>query len=141
MRRLPMFVALFALFGCTDSPPDFKLGPTDANIVGSFNLAYSNGQPLPILARLTTAEEWDMTSDQLVIAADNTWNETSKYTVTTFATGGVSSQQTASSGTYSIGNNQINFVITAGGTGGFNGSVNGNTLTLVYNGGHFLYTR
>jgi hypothetical protein len=141
MRRLPMLVALVALFGCAESPPAFTLGPTDANVVGSFALAYSNGQPLPILARLTSVEEWDMTSDQLVIAADNTWNETSNYKVTSFLTGGVSAQQTGSSGTYSIANNQINFVITVGGTGGFNGSVSGNTLTLLYNGGRFLYTR
>jgi len=83
----------------------------------------------------------DMTSDQLIIRADLTWSETSNYKVTTFQTGGISAQQTSSSGTYAIADSKINFVMTNGGTATYTGSVSGNTLTMIYNGGHFIYTR
>jgi hypothetical protein len=134
-------VSLVALLGCGSDANEFMLAPTDANVVGTFNLTVSNGRVLPIIARLTVDEEWDMTSDQLVISANNTWTETSNYKVTTFQTGALSMQQTMSSGTYSIADSKINFVMTVGGTGTFIGSVTGNTLALVYNGGHFFYSR
>ena len=82
-----------------------------------------------------------MTSDQLIIRADLTWSETSNYKVTTFQTGGISTQQTSSSGTYAIADSKINFVMTNGGNATYTGSVSGNTLTMIYNGGHFIYTR
>jgi len=141
MRRIVLAVSLVALAGCAGDTPPFTLGPTDANVVGTFSLTNSNGRLLPIVARLTTEEEWDMTSDQLIIRADLTWSETSNYKVTTFQTGGISAQQTSSSGTYAIADNKINFVMTNGGTATYTGSVGGNTLTMIYNGGHFIYTR
>jgi len=134
-------VSLVALFGCGGDTSEFVLGPTDANVIGAFNLTNSNGNVLPIVARLTPDEEWDMTSDQLVISANNTWTETSNYKVTTYQTGAISTQQTVSSGTYTVADSKINFVMTVGGNGTFVGSVTGNTLALVYNGGHFFYTR
>ena len=141
MRRLPLLMSLVALLGCGGASSEFVLAPTDANVVGTFNLTVSNGNVLPIVARLTADDEWDMTSDQLVMSADNTWTETSTYQVTTFLTGALTQQQTTSSGTYSIADSKITFVMTAGGTGTFIGSVTGNTLALVYNGGHFFYSR
>ena len=141
MRRIAFLVSLVALAGCAGDTPEFTLGPTDANVVGTFSLTNSNGRLLPIVARLTTEEEWDMTSDQLIIRADLTWSETSNYKVTTFQTGGISAQQTSSSGTYEIADSKINFVMTNGGTATYTVSVSGNTLTMIYNGGHFIYTR
>jgi hypothetical protein len=142
MRRLTLLVSLVALVGCGDSTPqEAVLGPTETNVVGTFALRTSNGKLLPLIIRLTVDEEWDLTSDALVIGADNTWTETTNYRITTFATGAITTQSTASSGTYSIGNSQIKFVMTTGGTGNFTGSVSGNTLSLLYNGGHFVYSR
>jgi hypothetical protein len=133
-------VSLAVLSSC-GGEREFTLGPTDANVVGTFALTYSNGRILPLVARITADEEWDMTSDQLIIRADLTWSETSTYRVTAFVTGGVATQQTGSSGTYSIVDSKINFVMTVGGTAMYTGSVSGNTLTMVYNGGHFIYVR
>jgi hypothetical protein len=142
MRRLATALSLALICGCgSDAVVDPTLGPTDANVVGTFLLTASNGRSLPLVARLTSDEEWDLTSDQFVIVADNTWNELTSYRVTTFATGAVSTQQSVSSGTYSIANNQINFVMTVGGSTSFTGSVTGKTLALLYNGGQFLYSR
>ena len=141
MRRIALLMSLVLAAGCVGDTAEFTLGPTDANVVGTYSLTLSNGRLLPIIARLTADEEWDMTADQLVINADLTWTETSSYQVTSFATGGISTQQTASSGTYAIVDSKINFVMTVGGTATYTGSVTGNTLKMVYNGGQFVYTR
>ena len=141
MRRIALVFSLVALSACGSEATTFTLGPTDANVVGTFSLTNSNGRVLPLIARLTAEEEWDMTSDQLIILADLTWSETSSYKVTTFQTGGISTQQTAASGTYSIVDSKINFVMTVGGSAMYTGSVSGNTLTMIYNGGHFIYSR
>jgi len=141
VRRIAFLVSLVALAGCAGDTPEFTLGPTDANVVGTFSLTNSNGRVLPIVARLTAEEEWDMTSDQLIIRADLTWSETSNYKVTTFLTGGIATQQTSSSGTYTIADSKINFVMTVGGSAMYTGSVTGNILSMIYNGGHFIYTR
>jgi len=134
-------VSLVALTACGSDAVEFTLGPTDANVVGTFSLTNSNGRILPIVARLTGEEEWDMTADQLTLLADLTWTETSTYKVTTFQTGAISTQQTMASGTYSIVDGKINFVMTVGGSGMYTGSVSGNILSMIYNGGHFIYTR
>jgi hypothetical protein len=141
VRRIALVVSLVVASACGSDAAEFTLGPTDANVVGTFALTNSNGHVLPIVARLTLDEEWDMTSDQLIIRSDLTWSETSTYKVTTLVTGAISTQQTASSGTYSISDNKINFVMTVGGSATYTGSVSGNTLTMIYNGGHFIYTR
>ena len=133
--------SLVALSACGSDAAEFTLGPTDANVVGTFSLTNSNGRLLPIVARLTGEEEWDMTSDQLTLLADLTWTETSTYKVTTFQTGGISTQQTMASGTYAIVDSKINFVMTVGGSAMYTGSVTGNILSMIYNGGHFIYTR
>jgi len=141
VRRIALMVSLVALSACGADAVEFTLGPTDANVVGTFSLTNSNGRILPIVARLTSEEEWDMTADQLTLLADLTWTETSTYKVTTFQTGGISTQQTTASGTYSIVDSKINFVMTVGGSAMYTGSVTGNILSMIYNGGHFIYTR
>jgi len=141
MRRLSLLLSLLVAVGCAADVTDPALAPTDANVVGTFSLTSSNGRLLPIIARLTSDEEWDLTSDQFVIGADNTWTETTTYLITSFATAGTSTQFSTSSGTYAISNNTINFVMTVGGMAGFTGSVTGKTLSLLYNGGSFIYSR
>jgi hypothetical protein len=141
VRRLALLLAFVVAAGCSDSVTDPVLNPTDANIAGTYNLATANGHLLPIVARLTADDEWDITSDQIVIAADSTWTETTNYRITTFGTGVVSTQAGISSGTYSIANRQINFIMTVGGTATFTGSVTGNNLSLLFNGGQFSYTK
>ena len=68
-------------------------------------------------------------SDAIVIAADNTWNETTNYHVFALSDGDASDHaDSVVSGTYTIANGEINFTMTAGGTATFIGSVTGNTL-------------
>jgi hypothetical protein len=140
MRRLSLLLSALAILGCSSDKDQLTLPKTDADVVGSYSLTSSNGRSLPFIVLLTTDEEWDMTSDQFVILADNTWSETTNYQITT-STGAMRTSSTQAGGTYSIANGQINFTMTSGGTGGFTGSVTGNILSLLFNGGHFLYSK
>lgn len=141
MRRLSLLLSALVVLGCggSDSQP-LTLGPTDANVAGTYALTSSNGRPLPLVAFVTAEEEWDMASDQFIIGADGTWSETTNYIVTTLSTGATRTTASQSVGTYAIANAQINFTITQGAIQ-FTGSVSGTYLSVLFNGGHFIYQR
>ena len=142
MRRLSLLLSALVVLGCSsDSSERLTLPLTDANVVGTYSLTSSNGRSLPFIVLLTADEEWDITSDQFVIAGDNTWSETTNYLITSAATGGTRTSSTQAAGTYAISNGQINFAMTAGGNTPFTGSVTGTILSLLFNGGHFLYSK
>jgi hypothetical protein len=140
MQRACLLLSAAVILGCSSDSQTVTLGPTDTNIAGTYNLTASNGHSLPVIAFFTATEEWDMTSDQFVIGGDNTWSETTNYVVTAIATGATRTTSSQSTGTYAIANRQINFTITTGNVL-FTGSVSGNTLSVLFNGGQFLYVR
>jgi hypothetical protein len=141
MRRLPLLLLMGGLLSCQTASDTFELGPTDANVSGTFALTTINGGVLPVLARLSSIEEWDLAADTLRISSDSTWTETSFYNVTTLADGTVSQSQSIASGVYVVVDKQINFTMRVGGTASFIGAVQGSTLTLVFNDNHFVYLR
>jgi hypothetical protein len=142
MRRvLLVLLATAGLIGCEAAADDFVLGPTDADVSGTFALKDINGGLLPVLARQTTTERWDLTADTMVVAGDSTWVETSRYMVTTVNGGATRQEQTQASGVYRITNAQIAFTMRVGGTSTFTGSVQGNALIVVFNDTPFTYTR
>ena len=141
MRRLSYLAAILALLGCGHDSEEPTLAPTDANVAGSYALSTANGRLLPIIVSLTADAEWDLSADNFVISTDNTWTDTTTYAVKSFTAGTVTTQQTGATGTYAIANGQINFTMITGGTATFSGSVTGNTLSLLFNGGHFVYSR
>ena len=141
MRRLTGTLLAIVLAGCGSSAADLTLAPTDTTVAGTFNLTTANGIELPIVATRTLSEEYDLAGDQLVLDASGTWTETTSYTVIELNDNSQSTTTSVTSGTYSISNKQIVFVRTVGGAATFTGSVTGNVLSLLYNGGHFLYTR
>ena len=141
MRRISLLLSALVVLGCSNDSESLTLPTTDVNVVGTYSLTSSNGRSLPFTVLLTADEQWLITSDQFVIAGDNTWSETTNYLITTLSTGSTRTSSTQASGTYAISNGQINFTMTAGGSTPFTGSVTGNILSLLFNGGHFLYTR
>ena len=142
MRRFSLFLVAAAVgCGAAAAGADLTLGPTDANVTGTFNLQTSNGLLLPVSFILNQAQEWSLVADQIILSADNTWVETSTFIVTDLSTGVKTNTQSLVSGTYSVASGQINFVMTVGGTTTFTGSVTGNTLSLVLNGGRYVYSR
>ena len=74
MRRYAiLLLAATGLAGCQTASNDFVLGPTDADVTGTFGLSSINGGPLPIVAQVTTTDEWDLTADTLRISGDSTF--------------------------------------------------------------------
>jgi hypothetical protein len=141
MRLSVVLLLLATLTACQTATDDFELGPTDADVSGTFSLTSINGGGLPIIARLTTTDRWDLSADTLRISSDSTWTETSFYNVTSLADGSVTKSQSIASGVYVITDKQINFTMRVGGTATFIGAVQTNVLTLVFNDAHFVYVR
>jgi hypothetical protein len=142
MRRAALLVSALVVLGCSsDNSDPLTLPITDTNVVGNYALTSSNGRSLPYTVLLTADEQWVITSDQFVIAADNTWSETTNYLITALSTGGTRTSSTQASGGYAISSGQINFTMTTGGTKSFIGSVTGSILSLLFDGGHFLYSK
>ena len=142
MRRIALLLSALVVLGCSsDNSDELTLPLTDADVAGTYSLTSSNGRSLPFTVLLTADEQWIITSDQFVIASDNTWSETTNYLITALSTGGTRTSATQASGGYAISKGQINFTMTTGGTTPFTGSVTGNVLSLLFNGGHFLYSK
>jgi hypothetical protein len=141
MRRSVLLLMVVSLTACQTATDTFELGPTDANVSGTFALTTINGGVLPVIARLTTTDRWDLTADTLRISGDSTWTETSFYSVTSLADGSITKSQSIASGVYVVADKQINFTMRVGGTATFIGAVQTNTLTLVFNDAHFVYLR
>ncbi len=144
MRRFSslLIATTVAVAGCMSGHDDtLTLPTTDLNVTGSFALVLAGGSSLPLLAGYTTTQEVDLVADTLVISSPNTWVETSYYVLTSEADLSTSTAQTAASGTYSIANGQIAFVMLVGGTSTFSGAVSGNALSVVYNGSSYLYSK
>jgi hypothetical protein len=141
MRRSVLLLMALGLAACQTAADDFELGPTDANLSGTFALTTINGGVLPVVARLTTTDRWDLAADTLRISGDSTWTETSFYSVTALSDGSITKSQSIASGVYVVTGKQINFTMRVGGTATFIGAVQGTTLTLVFNDAHFVYLR
>src|SRR5262249_30927205 len=143
VRRIAMLLVPVLVAACLSTDDtSLSLDPTDANVAGSFALSTINGGPLPVIATVTTTQEFDLASDTIAIASAGTWSETSVYTVTLLSDGSRSTMVTMIGGTYTIAQQQINFVQTTGqGTVSFAGSVKGTRLTVVFGGSQFIYNR
>ena len=144
MRRVLLLLLSTLAAACLSAPTDATppLDPTDANVAGSFSLTTINGGVLPVLVSITSVQESDLTSDTVSIASDGTWSEATVLRVTQLSDNTTSTSVTVISGTYTIANQQINFLQTsAGGSLAFAGSVKGDRLTIVYAGSQFVYAR
>ena len=146
MRRSCLIVAactaVVALAACNnDNSPQFTLPTTDADVAGTFNLTSANGRALPYTAAVNGNQQLDVTADEIVIAANNTWVDTTHYVLTDLLSGTAAPDSGASAGTYTIANGQIQFVMTMGGTSIFSGAVTGSKLTVLFNGQPFIYSR
>jgi hypothetical protein len=143
MRRLVIAVAAMVALGC-GSADDFvpTLPVTSTDVVGDFVLRTANGNELPFVAfTTTTGDAWELASDKMFLKSDGQWSESTLYVVHKLSDGSSNSNETVVSGTYTIANGQINFVMTQGGTEKFAGSVIGTELRLLFNGRLFVYTK
>jgi len=143
MRALCCLVlAAAVVVGCEQGTSvDTSLPATSSDVVGAFALVSANGTAPPFAAFATSTQQWTLVTDSVTIASNNTWSEATKYFVTLTADGTTTTQFSVVGGTYTIANGLINFTMTQGGSDKFTGSLTGNTLTIVYTGKRFVYTR
>lgn len=143
MRRPTVLAAalVLAVGACKTEKADLTLPVTETNVTGTFNLTLANGSLLPFTALITNTEVWTMVADKIVIAANNTWVDSTNYTVLNRNDGTTAPRSTATAGTWGIANSQINFVMTTGGTAVFIGAVVGNSLSVNFNNQRYQYSR
>jgi hypothetical protein len=107
MRRsfLTTFVLAAALLsGCGS---DKSTGPTQASIVGTWNLESVNGTPLPYVFQ-TTPTKLEVLSEQFVVDADGTFTDES--TVREMDGSTVTTQTSTDAGTYSLNGTAVEFL-------------------------------
>jgi len=113
MRRLAMFALASTMAACSlDST-----GP-NGSVTGSYTLRTINGQSLPY----TFQSGRRLTSDQLTLYSDGTYDDVSQYSNGT---------STFDEGDYTSNNGAITFYSTSGDT--YQGSVSGDVLTQIVN--------
>jgi hypothetical protein len=143
MRALSCLLVAAVVVACGGStePVDVSLSPTSTDVAGAFNLVSANGTAPPFAAFSTTTADWTLVADTVTITAPNTWTEATKYFVTNRSDNSTSTQYTVVAGTYEISNGRINFTMTQGGSTVFPGSVTGSSLTIIFMGKRFIYTK
>jgi len=144
MRTLALIAAVglaVASAACSVDKPDLTLPTTDANVVGSFNLVTADNHLLPFIAIITSTEAWELDADRIVLASDNTWVDSTAYTVQDLSSSSIGPKVTVATGTYAIADGLITFTKTSGGSGIFTGSVFSNSLAVNSAGKRYLYTR
>lgn len=145
MRRLiTLFLGIagVAIVGCsTNDSGTLALAPTDSVVTGTYILQLANGNPVPFAAFQTATDLWAIAGEKIVLSPDLTWSDTTNYQVISLLNGNERDTLSTSAGTYSLGNNQINFLTTSNGTASYVGSVSGNVLDVRFQGSRFVYTR
>src|SRR5689334_10768866 len=122
MRRIVPLVAAMTLVGCINTiDTSVSLPNTETDVAGRFALTSANGQALPIVAQTTPLAQVSLVGDTMVITAAGGWTETATYHVDSLASVGSSTQTGVTTGTWTIANQQINFITTGGGSASFNG--------------------
>lgn len=126
--RLALTLALTGIVaaGCDDSS-----GPGD-DIDGNYSLRTINGAVLPfVLLQIDTQFKAEVTSGQLELRNDGTFNETLTFRVT--EDGDTRTETDVTSGTWSQFGNQITFswVDPEEGPESWNGTLQGSTITFI----------
>lgn len=137
MRRLVALVVLFGAFACGSSS-DSSTGPAAIVVTGAWQLKTVNGTALPFGSTSGTVKT-EITGDALSLNADGTWSEATNYRVTQGVT--VTTTIGASIGVYRSTNGAVQFTQTTPSSSTFNGTVSGNTLTVLLGAGTFVYQR
>jgi hypothetical protein len=121
------------LFAGCDS--DDSTGPTQASVVGMWNLTTVNGAVLPFTIQSTPKIE--VLSDQLVVSANGTFTEATQTRTTNGTT--VTLETVPDGGTYSLNGTAVTFIFTDGSTGA--GTVSGTTLIVAFPGVSLVYQK
>lgn len=117
MRRFLLVAAALCLAACTDNN---STAPT-TNLIGTYQLRTINGQNLPF----TFSDGSTIESDQLSLNSDGTYSDVAQFS---------DGELVAEQGFWNNSNGTIFFQSTTG-AGNYQGSVSGNVLTEIFQGG------
>jgi hypothetical protein len=142
VRRLAILFLAASVVACSDDVQSgLTLPTTDANVTGTFNLSFANGQPLPYTAQVSQTQITTINSDKIVILANNSWVDTTNYAYVNRIDGSAITKGSATAGTWTITNGQIQFTMTTGGASTFVGAVVNNSLQVDFNKIRYVYSR
>jgi hypothetical protein len=131
MRRFILAMGTLALFACGDSTGVVQ------NVNGTYDLKTVNGSPLPFTISLPGDIVLEQVTSDVITASNGTFTDVTIYRDTDTQTGQVTTSSSADTGTYVINGTAVTFQFT-GFTG--NGTVSGNSFTIVDQGISLVYT-
>lgn len=140
MRRFIVLLALAASSALAACGSDGGTNPA-AGVTGTWNLSTVNGTGLPFVLQTENPSTGDpkveILSDQLLVSANGTFNET---TVARFTSGtSVTTQTVPDAGTYTLNGTAVSFVFSSGGSA--TATVSGNNLTIAESGISLVFVR
>jgi hypothetical protein len=133
MRRFILAMGTLALFACGDSTGVVQ------NVNGSYNLQTVNGFSLPFTFSLAGALTTQQITADVITASNGSFTDVTTERDTNTQTGAVSTFTTADTGTYTINGTAVTFTFFSDGSMG-NGTISGNTFTMVAQGISLVYT-
>lgn len=134
MRRLMLAMGTLALFACGDST-----GVT-GSINGTYSLQTVNGAPLPFTIPPQFGDTFvEQVTADVITASNGSFTNSTTVRDTDNTSGQVTISTSSVTGTYVINGTAVTFNFQGGGTE--NGSISGNTITIVAAGLSLVYTR
>ena len=132
MRRFILAMGTLALFACGDSTGVVQ------NVNGTYDLKTINGSPLPFTISLPGAVVTEDVTSDVITASNGFFTDVTFYRDTDTQTGQVTTSSSSDTGTYVINGTAVTFQFNSGFTG--NGTVSGNSFTIVDQGISLVYT-
>ena len=136
MRRMLVTACSAAIALLAACGSDSGTGPTQASVVGTWNLTTVNGAPLPFTIQATNPK-LEILSDQYVLAANGTFTESFQLRGTDGTT--VTTQSFTDAGTYQLNGTAVTVTYTDGSS--LTGTLSGNTVTIAQLGASLVYSR
>ena len=132
MRRLILAMGTLALFACGDSTGVVQ------NVNGTDTLRTVNGQGLPFTISLPGDQITSQVTSDVITASNGNFTDVTIFRDTDTSTGQITTSSSSDFGTYVINGTAVTFQFNSGFTG--NGTVSGNSFTIVDQGISLVYT-
>jgi hypothetical protein len=134
-RRCFLLLAATVVVGCGS---DSSTGPSQASIVGTWELKTINGTALPFVVAQVGTNKVELLSDVFTINAGGSFTQTT--TVRSTVNGQASTSSEADAGSYTLNGTAVTLKFNSDGSTG-TASWSGNTMTTTDGGFALVYTR
>jgi hypothetical protein len=136
VKRISLLLAAAVILAaCSNSPT----APSQASIVGRWNLTTAYGAPLPVITAQTDQSKTEITANVLTFLADGTFTQVT--TVRSTLNGAVTVQTFNNAGPYTVNGTAVTYSINGFSGPPFTGIINGSTLTVTDSTGSSVYQK